>query len=52
MFWLENKLVGGPETYRYHRNEAILFHRSKEHPEDLAYVPVPMIVEPLAALRC
>jgi hypothetical protein len=30
---LENKLLGGPEIYRYHRNEAILFHRSNKHPK-------------------
>ncbi len=34
------------ETHRYHRNDATLPHRSEEHLEGLAYVPVPMIVGP------
>jgi hypothetical protein len=48
---LKNKLVREPETYRYHRNEAILLHRSKEHPKGLAYVPVRMIAGPPVGAR-
>ena len=51
VFSLENKLVRGPETHRYHRNEAILPHRSKERPKGLACVPGPMIVRPLLPIR-
>jgi hypothetical protein len=47
VFSLENKLVRGSETHRYHRNEAIRPHRSKERSKSLAYVPGPMIVGPL-----
>jgi hypothetical protein len=51
---LENKLAGAPEIHRYHRNEKILFHRTKEHPKGLAYVPGRMIVgpQPRVEFRC
>ena len=49
MFWLESKPIRGPEIHRYHRNDANLLHRSKQHPKGLAYVSGRMIAGPLVS---